>query len=276
LDVDRASPHEALALTWLADLASAHTRDAYGRDFGAFVVWCVSTGRAPLGVSAADVDDYRDDCRERGVRPATVARRLSALSSFYDHAVHAQAVEANPVDTVKRPAVGDARARSGLPEDEALAMLDAAAEMGPKVAALVALLLLEGLKLGEALALDVEQLDGSRWTMYVSVLRRGRTERFELDRQTASCITAHLAGRTSGPLLVGDSPTQDGRTRLTRFGADFLLKRTADRAGLKRPVSANTLRHTYIELSHRDGVPVEQIARRVGHASARDTRRYLP
>jgi integrase len=75
-------------------------------------------------------------------------------------------------------------------------------------------------------------------------------------------------------LLVGDSPIQDRSERLSRFGADFLLKRAANMAGLQ-PVSANTLRRTYITLSHRDGAAVEDISRRVGHASARDTLRYL-
>jgi integrase/recombinase XerD len=162
-----------------------------------------------------------------------------------------------------------------LDEHDALALLDAAAAVGPKVVVLVALLMLEGMKLAEALALDIEQLDGSSWAMRATVTRRGAEQDLALDGRTARAITAYLDGRTTGPLLVGDSPTQDRAARLTRFGADFLLKRAATRAGLE-PVSANTLRRTYISLSHRDGAAVEDISRQVGHASARDTRRYIP
>ena len=260
---------------WLDDLSSARTRDAYGRDVDAFVAWCEAKALSPLEVSEVDVAAYRDDCGAAGALPATVARRLSALASFYDHARDARAVKSNPVDAVDRPVPSTASQPSGLDEDDALALLDAAATVGPKTVVLVALLMLEGMKLAEALGLDIEQLDGSGWAMRATVVRRGAEHDLTLDGRTARAITAYLDGRTRGPLLVGESPTQVSAARLTRFGADFLLKRAATQAGLA-PVSANTLRRTYITLSHRDGAGVEEISQRVGHATARDTRRYLP
>jgi integrase/recombinase XerD len=269
------APYSDLVDAWLDDLSSAHTRDAYGRDLVAFITWCDVNGHDLLGVGVAEVSDYRDDCDDQGVRPATVARRLSALASFFAHALTAHAITSNPVDDVERPAAPSGTQPSGLDEHDALALLDAAGAVGPKVVVLVALLMLDGLKLAEALALDVDQLHGSGWSMRATIVRRGQAQDLALDGRTARAITAYLKGRTSGPLLVGESPTQDRSRRLTRFGADFLLKRAAGRAGLE-PVSANTLRRTYIALSHRDGAAVEDISRRVGHASARDTRRYLP
>jgi integrase len=196
------------------------------------------------------------------------------LTSFFEHALDAGAVRSNPLVAVERPAASRTRQPPGLDEDDALALLDAAAAVGAKVVVLVALLMLEGMKLAEALSLDIEQLDGSGWAMRATVVRHGGTEDLALDGRTVRAIRNHVGGRTSGPLLVGDSPIQDRSERLTRFGADFLLKRAANMAGLQ-PVSANTLRRTYITLSHRDGAAVEDISRRVGHASARDTLRYL-
>jgi len=266
--------HETLARRWLAGLTSPRTRDAYRRDLAAFVAWCENGGHSPLEVGAAEVDEYRDDCGASGQQPSTVARRLSALSSFYDHALAARAVEANPVHSVARPAPSRTQVPPGLQEHEALALVAAAGALGPKVEVLVALLLLEGLKLAEVLELDIEHLEGSGWAMRATVARRGRTETIDLDGRTARALTAYLGGRASGPLLLGDSP-HGHRGRLTRFGADFLLKKAAARAGLA-PVSANTLRRTHIALSHRDGTPVADIALRVGHATPRDTRRYLP
>lgn len=260
---------------WLDDLSSARTRDAYGRDVDAFEVWCEAKGLSLLEAGEAEVSQYRDDCGAAGALPATVARRLSALASFYEHARAAQAVSSNPVDGVDRPEPSTGAQPSGLDEGDALALLDAAATVGPKAVVLVALLMLEGMKLAEALGLDIEQLHGSGWGMRATVVRRGSQQDLTLDGRTARAITAYLGGRTHGPLLVGESPTQTSSARLTRFGADFLLKRAASQAGLA-PVSANTLRRTYIGLSHRDGAGVEEISRRVGHATARDTRRYLP
>jgi site-specific recombinase XerD len=264
-----------LVAAWLDGLESPHTRDAYGRDVAAFVTWCEAYGHEILRVGLAEVSDYRDDCAAEGVRPATIARRLSALASFFDHALDERAIDLNPVATVARPASGRVPPRSGLEEPEAAALMAAAAASGPKVLVLVALLLLEGLKLAEALALDVEQLEHSGRRMQVTVTRRGVSQPLELDPRTARAINAYLGDRMRGPVLVGDSPTQDGSTRLTRFGADFLLKRAAAGAGIES-LSANTLRRTHITMSHLGGATVEEIAERVGHANPRDTRRFLP
>jgi site-specific recombinase XerD len=268
---------EQLTEAWLAGIGSARTREAYRGDLAAFVAWCAAEGRSPL-VGDPDVERYRDACEADGAEASTIARRLSALASFYDHALAERAVESNPVDGVERPLQRRSSSGSPLGEQQALDLLDAALELGPKVAVLVALLLLEGLKLGEALALDVEELDGSGWAMRATVLRRGRRQVITLDGRTAQAIAALLDGRLHGPLLVGDSATRDAAApppRLTRFGAAFLLKRAAEAAGIDRPVSANTLRHSHISLAHRGGAAVEDIRDRVGHANVRDTRRFL-
>jgi site-specific recombinase XerD len=266
---------ERLVAAWLDELESARTRDAYGRDVAAFVTWCDANGHDLLRVGLAEVSGFRDECEAEGFRSATIARRLSALASFFNHALVAQVVDMNPVTAVTRPPVRTEAVRVGLEELDAVALLAAAGEIGPKVVVLVALLLVEGLRLAEALALDVEHLHRSGRRMQATVTRRGAAQSVALDRRTSAAIAKYLAGRTHGPLLIGESPTNDGGTRLTRFGADFLLKRAAAEAGLE-PLSANTLRRTHIAASHRDGVSVEKIADRVGHANPRDTRRYLP
>jgi site-specific recombinase XerD len=270
----RSPLEDRVVAAWLDDLLSDHTRDAYGRDVAGFVAWCDAKGHDLLRVGVAEVSDYRDECGDEGVRPATIARRLSALASFFDHALADRRVDANPVVAVTRPSSPPHRARAGLTRREASALMSSARDIGPKVVVLVALLLVEGLKLAEVLGLNVEHLDAGGRTMRATVTRRGTPHSVGLSRRTARAITAHLAGRSGGPLLVGDSPTQDGRSRLTRFGADFLLKRAAAGAGLD-PLSANTLRRTYIAASHRDGATVGHIAERVGHADPRATRRYL-
>jgi integrase/recombinase XerD len=270
---------ERMMAAWLENLTSPRTREAYGRDVSAFGAWCTANGHDLLQVGTTEVSSYRDDCRVEGVQPSTIARRLSALASFYDHALRARAVAANPVAEVARPlrrrdALSGETPDVGLMKREVAALFAAAARLGPKVVVLVGLLVLDGLKLAEVLALDIQHLRRAGRTMQATVTRRGVPQAIELDERTAHAIATYVHARTAGPLLVGDSPTQDGTSRLTRFGADFLLKRAAAGAGLER-LSANTLRRTHIAMSHHDGATVEAIADRVGHANPRDTRRYL-
>ena len=265
---------EVLVADWLDTLVSRNTRDAYRRDLAAFNDWCASEGATPLTADGGDIDRYRQACGDGGAMQATIARRLSALSSFYEHARQAEAVGSNPVEHVRRPDRSVTPAPS-LDDEQAAKLFAAAHGLGSKVAVLVGLLLWDGMKLGEALALDVEQIEHTRRGLQATVSRRGESRSVLLDRRTADAIRRYLAGRADGPLLVGASPTQEAGLRLTRFGADFLLKQAADRAGLGRAVSANTLRSSYITAACRNGSSVDDIRRHVGHSTTRDTRRYL-
>jgi hypothetical protein len=70
--------------------------------------------------SAVHIIAWRKDMERRGLVPADIRRKLSALSSLFDYFWERNAVTANPVDRVKRPmangnedstpALGDARA----------------------------------------------------------------------------------------------------------------------------------------------------------------------
>jgi hypothetical protein len=51
-------------------------------------------------------------------------------------------------------------------------------------------------------------------------------------------LRPHVAGRKDGPLLE----SQSSGGRLTRFGADFLLRQISEQAGVRPAVSANGLR----------------------------------
>ena len=265
---------EFVVAAWLERLGSRNTRDAYRRDVAAFKDWCVEEVCSPLSVGGDDIDRYHAACRANGAGEAVIARRLSALSSFYEHARQTEAVASNPVEHVRRPARSAAPAPS-LDDQEAADLFAAAEALGSKVAVLVGLLLWDGMKLGEALGLDVEQLQRTRQGLRATVTRRDESRSVLLDRRTAGAIRRYLGGRVVGPLLVGASPTQQAGLRLTRFGADFLLKQAADLAGLGRAVSANTLRRSYIRAARRNGTPLDDIRRHVGHTTTRDTRRYL-
>jgi len=271
-DVERRT--RQLVASWLTTYRSENTRDAYERDMVAFVRWCAETGRSPLRATSGDLDAYRDHALDAGASAATVTRRLSGLASFFRYAAAAGALDGNPADDVERPEA-DGAAPVTLDEDELADLVDAADELGPKTAALVALLALEGMKLGEVLAIDVPRVRVDGREVAIEVRRRGKRDDVDLTPRTAAAVAAYLADRRRGPLFLGDSPVATKRARLSRFGADFIVKRAGASAGIDKPVSASILRRSYIEVEHRAGTPLAAIAQHVGHRDARDTARLL-
>jgi integrase/recombinase XerD len=141
---------------------------------------------------------------------------------------------------------------------------------------LVHLLLDKGLRLAEVLALDHADVSGSRDQKRLRVVRHGDATNIALG-PSASRSMGVLERRAPnpGPLFTGPSRRRTGPTRLTRFGADHLVKQAATTAGIQRSVSANVLRRTHVTTAQGEGMPIDEIRRNMGHRDVRSTRRYL-
>ncbi|MEV4202707.1 tyrosine-type recombinase/integrase [Micromonospora globbae] len=280
---------------WLANRRlSAHTRDAYRRDIAGWLGWCAERDLDPLRVTFLHVNEYaralettRSRHTGRPFTPATVARKLSALSSWYDFLARLRAVEANPVAGADRPRVDrDHSATVGLTPEEVDALLAAAeAETGPTAArnrAAIALLADLGLRVGELVSLDVTDLGAERGHRSVRFVGKGgKPRRRALTPGTAYAVDAYLAqraaaegvpvGELTGPLLV----TATGG-RLDRHAVFRLVRRLARAAGIPAwaRLSPHSLRHAFATTARAEGVPLEDVQDAMGHADPRTTRRY--
>ncbi len=271
--VNRRAPTFAdLCVQFAAGLRSDNTRRAYLADLRRFAQWCDERGLDPLTVTSAQLAAFRRSAEDDGASPATVSRRLATLSSFYGWAGAGVLSTESPMDGVDRPEPETAASPPALDPTQAAALVAAGARLNPKTALLVNLLLLDGLKLAEALSADASELNRDATSLEVS--RRRGTAVVALQPATTAAATAYLVGRRSGPLLRSDSPTAEAG-RLSRFGADYLLKQAGSEAALDDPVSANMLRRSYVVLAHGRGASLESIRDRLGHDDVRTTRRHL-
>ncbi|MEG3636788.1 tyrosine-type recombinase/integrase [Micromonospora palythoicola] len=292
-----ALPDGPMAVTdaWLRNRRlSEHTRDAYRRDVAGWLAWCAARGLDPLRANFLHVNEYGRALEDtvsartgRPLTPATVARKLSALSSWYDFLVKLRAVELNPVAGADRPRVDrDHSGTVGLAPDEVDALLAAAeAETGPTAArnrAAVALLADLGLRVGELVSLNLDDLGAERGHRSVRFVGKGgRARRRALTPGTAYAVDAYLAERAAaqrvpvaeltGPLLV----TASG-ARLDRHSVFRLVRRLARAAGIAAwaRLSPHSLRHAFATTARSEGVPLEDVQDAMGHADPRTTRRY--
>lgn len=230
-------PMEAALAAWLATMSSPNTQAAYRRDLQVFVAWTSQAGVTPLRATSVHVEAFRIHCEATGSSPATVHRRMSALSSFFRHAT---GDGLNPVDGAARPDTPAAPATAALTADEAARVWLAASALGAKTAALVGLIMHDGLKTSEVLPLDVADVRFGRGTTVV-VLDRDAPVVLAVDPRTGTPLRRYVGARRHGPLFVGDNPTRQP-ARLTRFGVDYLVKRTGATAGLATPLTVNALR----------------------------------
>jgi site-specific recombinase XerD len=120
-------------LEWLANITNEKTRRAYKIDVSEFPRFLRLTKPEELRtVTRAHVIAWRSDLEGARLSPASIRRKLSAVSSLFEYLCEKNAVAGNPVDGVKRPmansnegttpALSDAQARRLLeaPPEETL------------------------------------------------------------------------------------------------------------------------------------------------------------
>jgi integrase/recombinase XerD len=254
---------------------SSNTRSAYRTDLRHVAAWC--RGREALDlltIDAADVVRYRTECELAGASPATVARRLSALTSFGAYAAANGGAPALTADSeIARPTVESSSSAELLTDGDAEVLLAAADRIGRRAAVLIRLLMLDGLKVGEVIRADASDVSGRPPRMTLQLHdRRART--IDLHPDTGSAMRRYLGDRREGPLLLSERRGREPG-RLTRFGLDYLVKQVAHAAGLEQSVSGNTLRRRYVIAADADGTDLDEIRDNAGHADRRTTRRYL-
>ena len=273
---DRLALQNSISEAWLDDQTSPNTRAAYRSDLASFGRWCAQRGQIPLVADAPTLVAFQMAREAAGDSASTIRRKWSALSSFYDFAVRTEALDANPVAGADRPRVpaGDPSPTTRLTPQAVASYRSVAAALDPRLEALVALLVVDGLKVSEALALDISDVSGRRPITSVTVRRRGESKRVILDAESARAVRRCVGKRKEGPLFpAGRSSTSSRPRRLTRFGADHLIRQLSGDEMSER-VTANALRRFHI--THRAGdSTLEQIRERAGLADVRGVRRYL-
>lgn len=156
-----AQPHVRLIAGWLANFSSTHTRAAYYGDLLGFARYAKTHRLNILNASKADVAGFKailEDVDGGNLSPATVARRISAVSSFYRHLEQEGVTTSNPALLVRRPRVSDESMTPALTRIEAARLLEHADTAGPRDHALICLLLLNGLRVSEVCAANISDL----------------------------------------------------------------------------------------------------------------------
>jgi integrase/recombinase XerD len=270
-------PFLRLAAAWLVGHPTK-TAMAYRRDLEGWARWCASLGIHPLAAERHHVDAWvrylSAEPQPRTGRPAsaaTIARKLSALSGFYDYGLHdAQVLTHSPVASVRRPKVSDESQAIGLTADELKRLLAAAAVHSPRSAALVSVLTFCGLRISEALGADVRDYGHDHGHRVLKVRRKGgKTARVALAPTVVRALDTYLDGRTEGPLFLSRSGG--------RYGYQLAyeqLSRLCRSAELPAGVTPHSLRHSYATESLRLGAALQDVQDALGHADPRTTRRY--
>lgn len=273
-------PHAVLIAGWLASLGTEQTRRAYRRDLAGWLSWLQASGIDLLQARRVHVDTWRTTLTGA---PATRARKLSGVSSFYAYALIEGAMDANPVSSVRRPRTTTADSPTrGLTAQEARCLLAAAETHSRRSHALVYLLLTTGIRISEALGArrcDIIHVPGA---LVLQITRKGGTRgRVTLTPAVAATLETYLGESLDGTSLARRGDATDPWLFTTATGKSWApseayrtIASLAQCAGIPGRISPHSLRHAYATLALDHGAALRDVQDFLGHADPRTTRRY--
>lgn len=256
---------------------SERTRAAYRADLTEFARFAAGQGLSePRAVPRTAVTLYLFWLRRKGRSPATVARRLAALRSFYRFLLRERWVGSDPTEDVASPKRAERLPRV-LSVEEAgrlLAQPDVRTPEGLRDRAVLELLYGSGLRVSELVGLDVGDVDLE--AELVRVVGKGNRERVvPLGSHAVRALQAYLQlgrprlARSAGALFVSRS----GK-RLSRQWVWALLGRYARAAGISRRVTPHVLRHSFATHLLEGGADLRSVQELLGHANISTTQVY--
>ncbi len=256
---------------------SPHTRSAYLRDLAEFQIFMEQNGgagRADLArIDSFLLRRYLADLHKRNQR-TSIARKLSALRTFFRYLVREGHLSGNPAEGLSTPKLNRYLPKT-LSVDEAAALMERG--YGTKLSdlrdrAIVELFYASGLRVSELTSLDVGSLDLRE--RLVRVIGKGRKERIlPIGRKSHEALVAYLEARgmpaDDEPLFLN---ARGGR--LTPRSVQRNLKTRLLKAGIIKDISPHALRHSFATHLLDGGADLRAIQELLGHASLSTTQKY--
>lgn len=267
--VDNQPNVAALVAGYLAGYREA-TRRSYTTDLKDWFNWCAQQGLPPLQIQRPHMDFYLRQLEELGRSPATISRRITSVGGWYRWLNEEGIIDKNPVARVKRPRVYEDSGKLALEREELLRLLVASKGAGPVQHALVSLLILNGLRCGEACDAKIEDISTEKGHTVLSIIGKGKKPALiPLVGQCLQAVETAIAGRTSGPILLGKFSAP-----LSRHQAWRIVMLAGKAAGLGTHVHPHLLRHAFVSAALEAGVPLHDVQDAARHADPRTTQRY--
>src|SRR5258708_5003932 len=264
---------------WLEDGLSRNTLESYRRDLRLFSVWLTADrGKSLLQAQRVDLLDYLAYKYQRKAGPRSAARLLSSLKRLYRYLLRDNRIQADPtlqVDSPKLP--------RSLPKvlteqdvDALLAAPNVETPLGLRAKSMLEALYASGLRVSELVTLQIAQL--SQDMGVVRVVGKGSKERLvPVGEEALTWIRRYMDD--ARPEILGQRRTDAlfitlRGASMTRQAFWHLIRRYAERPGIRKGISPHTLRHAFATHLLNHGADLRVVQMLLGHADISTTQIY--
>lgn len=256
-----------------------NTRQAYAADVTRFLLWLREEEVRPECVRLEHLHRFAWSLHDVGISARSTARILSGLRSFYRFLRLDGYIEHDPTELLETPKIG-----KHLPEvlsvneiDRIQDAIDLSQPEGHRDRAIVEVLYSCGLRVSELCSLRISDLaldDG-----YIRVQGKGSKQRLvPIGSRARKELDLWFIDRNALPIPPEEQDyvfvSIRRKRHLSRITVFHWIKVYAERAGISKPISPHTFRHSFATHLLEGGANLRAIQAMLGHESITTTEIY--
>ncbi|ARD48845.1 tyrosine-type recombinase/integrase [Sporosarcina sp. P33] len=253
---------------------SMETIRGYEVDLNQFRQYLSKETNAPVFVdeiTTEDLEEYQQSMQQRGLKPASINRKMNAVSSFFNYAVRKKWIGLNPAQYVER-VKGKSAERCFLNAKEIQQIVEAMEH--PIIKHLVIMMANTGLRVSECTNLTLHDVDFDEKVVRV-IEGKGKKDRtVPMNDSLVQVMRAYLKKiRPKTNSLNFFATKKTGA--ISQQYVNRVLKQTCQKVGIQKDVTSHVLRHSFASQLVKTDTHVAIIQRLLGHADVRTTSVYL-
>lgn len=230
-------------------------------------------------VKIETVRAYVQHMKEQPYASSSVARKVAAIKSFFQHLSQREIIANDPTKSVDSPRVSKRLPRTLTTEDIDALLAAPLAENTPKNlrdTALLRLLYATGMRVTEIVSLRLQDLDMQQCVLYCPG-KDGQVRVLPFNGETREVLATYL--ERSRPKLVKNEEEDalflnHRGQQLTRQGLWLIIKAYARQVRLSGEVTPHTLRHSFAAHKLESGADLQRVQQLLGHANISTTQIY--
>ena len=263
---------------WMERGLSKNTLGAYRADLMTLSRGLAAGDKVIDKAEKSDLLEFIAQRVEMGAKPRSTARQLSSFRRFFRYIMREGLRDTDPTAEIEMPRIGRSLPMS-LSEDEVDSLLNAPntdEPLGHRDRAMLEVLYATGLRVSELINLKQSQINFNQGVL--RIIGKGDRERMiPLGEEAQHWIKEFVNGPRMEILLERQTdylfPTRRG-DRMTRQAFWHIIKRYADKAGVRQKLSPHSLRHAFATHLLNRGADLRVVQMLLGHSDLSTTQIY--
>lgn len=254
---------------------STNTKDAYEKDLINLSMYL--NNKDIKKVTYDDITSYINHLYDLNTKDKTIARKIVSIRTFFNYLMKEKKIKVNPCEKLESP-----KLKKTLPKTLSLDEVDKLLDTKPKNAkewrnkAMIELMYACGLRVSELVNLELNDINLK--DNYVRVFGKGKKERIIPMADITTKILDEYINVYRNSLLKGyltDKVFLSSYGKgITRQGFFKILKKEAEKVGIRKNFSPHTLRHSFATHLLEGGADLRSIGELLGHENIKTTQIY--